>query len=93
MVEERAERGSTRVSRKGSGATEGAAWHTLRLLGLACVSLLHPLRAEVGLPVPAPPSWGQGARELREKGLEAREANQLPNSHPGGRARVPVLSR
>lgn len=53
------------------------------ILSLACVSLLHPLGAEVGLPVPAPPGWGQGAWELREKSLKARAATQLPNSQPG----------
>lgn len=47
------------------------------------MSLLYPLGAEVGLPVPAPPGWGQGARELREKSLEARATTQLPSSEPG----------
>lgn len=52
---------------EGQGPQRGAggrnAWHASRLLGFACLSLLHPLGAEVGLPVPAPPGWGQGARE------------------------------
>lgn len=83
MVEERVEGGSTRDSRRGSGVTKGDAWHAHKFLRLACVSLLHPLGAEVGLPVSAPPGWGQGAQELREKSLEARAATQLPNSQPG----------
>lgn len=83
MVEERVEGGSTRDSRRGSGATKGYTWRAHRFLELACVSLLHPLGAEVGLPVSAPPGWGQGAPELREKSLEACAATQLPNSLPG----------
>lgn len=45
------------------GAEGGNAWHNSRLLGFACLSLLHPSGAEVGLLVPAPPGWGQGAQE------------------------------
>lgn len=55
MVEERVEGVSTRDSRRGSEAKKGDAWHAHLFLGLACVSLLYPLGAEVGLPVPALP--------------------------------------
>lgn len=67
IVEERVEGGSTRVGKRvrghKAGRGGGNAWYASRLLGFACLSLLHPSGAEVGLLVPAPPGWGQGARE------------------------------
>lgn len=88
MAEGRVEVVSTRDSRRGSEATKGDVWHAHRFLGLACVSLLYPLGAEVGLPLPAPPGWGQGAWELREKSLEARATTQLPSSLGAGPSAV-----
>lgn len=88
MAEGRVEVVSTRDSRRGSEATKGDVWHAHRFLGLACVSLLYPLGAEVGLPLPAPPGWGQGVWELREKSLEARATTQLPSSLGAGPSAV-----